>query len=225
MLMRPRGVFLTLLYREWLLYCRKPSQIINPLLFFSLFISLFPLCLSVSLNTLQALVPGLMWMGLLLSSLLSMDRLFYDEVETGFLDYFINSPMLLRLILAKLVVYWGITLGPLLAAIPFIAVFYGLDASVASVASLALIVGSPTLVILLAFLAALAANTSSRNALLPLLLLPLALPILIFGAGAVNQSLQGLNSLPLLALLLGISLISIIVGPWVISQVVRLSVE
>lgn len=219
-------IFKELLKREILIYVRKPSQVLNPLIFFFLIISLFPMGMSVELSLLQKIAPGLVWIGLLLASLLSIDRLFYNDFESGILEQQLLSKIsVLQIIYAKFIVHWFMTALPLVILCPLIAIMYGLNSSITTSLALSLLCGTPIITIIILILAAMIVGAGNRNALISLIFLPLTIPVLIFGSGSVLMSMQGLDARPILFLLLGFAMISISLGPFLVKKALYLSIE
>lgn len=218
--------FALLLAREWLVYIRKPSQILNPLLFFCLMISLFPMGMSLESATLQKVAPGLVWMGFLLASLLSMDRIFYYDFESGILEQqLISSISILKIIYAKLLVLWIFSVMPLILIMPIVGLMYNLSFIAVLTLIGALLCGTPIISVLLVILAALVLGAANRNALISLIFLPMSIPVLIFGSGSVLLVMQGLNGGPVILILLGIALICLTLGPYLVRHGLYLSVE
>ncbi len=220
------ALFFGLIQREYRVYIRKPSQILNPLIFFLLIITLFPMGMSLENSLLQKIAPGLVWLGVLLSSLLSLDRVFYQDYESGILEQQLisNWPML-GLIYAKLVILYLVSTIPLLLLTPIIAVMYGLSGGACWVLCLSLICGTPILLVLLVALAAMVLAAGNRGGLVSLIFLPLTIPVLIFGSGSVLIELQGVNGMPIVLILLALSMFCLSLGPFLIRKSLYLSVE
>lgn len=215
-----------LLKREFLIYVRKPSQILNPLIFFFLIISLFPMGMSIESAILQKIAPGLVWIGLLLASLLSIDRLFFYDFESGILEQQLLSPIsMLQIIYAKFLVHWLMTTFPLIMICPLMALMYGLNSSVTITLILSLLVGTPIICSIILILAAMIVGAGNRNAMISLIFLPLTIPVLIFGSGSVLMTMQGLNANPILLLLLGFALVCLTLAPFVVKKAIYLSIE
>ena len=220
------SLFKTLFYYEGLLYLRKINQVINPLIFFILIISLFPMGVSIEAALLQKIAPGMVWLSFLLASLLCIDRIFLYEFESGILEQqLLSSISMLPRIYIKLVMHWLMTAMPLILICPILGVMYDLSVNAIGALSLSLLVGTPIITLLITLLASMMLGVGNRGALLSLLFLPLTTPVLIFGAGSVLVLQQGLDPKPLCLLLLGLSMISWTLGPFLIRKCLHLAVE
>lgn len=209
--------------RSLLLCIRKPSQVLNPVLFFLLVISLFPLGMSVDKTVLHQVAAGLVWVAALLSILLSLERLFQLDFDSGVLEQdVIQATPLPLIVLVKIFIFWLMTVVPLLLLSPLLGGMLGLTAHEIMVLMLSLLVGTPVVIMIAAILAALTVGLGSQSVLLSLLLLPLTIPVLIFGAGSVVVSAQGVSALPLLLLMSALCLVSFSLGPFVVAGALRL---
>jgi heme exporter protein B len=206
-----------------LLSLRKPSLILNPLLFFLLVITLFPLGLSPSTQILHQIAPGLIWVAALLSALLGKERLFQADYEAGVLEQTVLQSMSLSLYaFVKIIVFWLFSLFPLLLLSPLLGVMLHLSFSETGVLMLSLLLGTPVVNVMVSIIAALTVGVGEDNALMSLLLLPLTIPILIFGAGSVLMVMQGASAFPLLLLLSALCLVSVSLGPFAVAFALRL---
>lgn len=211
---------------EILIYVRKPSQILNPLLFFFLIISLFPMGIAIEMKTLQEIAPGLVWISVLLASLLSMDRVFYFEYCSGILEQHLLSPVpLLKRIYSKLAVHWLMTALPLILICPLLGIMYGLSAQVIGSLMLSLLYGTPIISVIMMILAAMVLGAGNRSSLVSLVFLPLTVPVIILGAGSVMMTQQGLEANPIRLILLGIGMICLTLGPFLVKKCLVLSLE
>lgn len=188
-----RGPFTGLLRRDLLLALRGRTELMLPLLFYVLVATLVPLSVSPDAATLAGLAPGIIWVGALLATLLSLDRLFRSDFDDGTLDLMLLSPAPLPvLILAKVLAHWLVTGLPLLLVSPLLGLFLALpDAAMGTLAA-SLLLGTPVLSLVGAVGVALTVRVRQGGALLALLVLPLYVPILIFGANAVAAAADGL---------------------------------
>ena len=212
--------------REFLVYIRKPCQILNPILFFLLIISLFPMGGAVELQALQKLAPGLIWISVLLASMVSIDRIFYYDYQQGVLEQYWISPVPLEyMIYAKFIIHWLMMLVPLLAALPFVALMYDFSLMSTMVLAGALLVGTPIIAMIIMCLATLVLAAGNQNALFALIFMPLMTPVLIFGSSSVLMQQQGLDSTPILLLLLGVALLLLVLGPMLIKKGLALALE
>ncbi len=196
---------LALLRRDLRLAWRSPGDSANVVLFFVLTVVLFPLGVGPAAETLARIAAGVIWVTALLSCLLSLDRLFRDDAEDGSLDLIALSPTPLEfLVLGKVLAHWLATGVPLIVASPLLALLLHLpgDAYLALLATLLL--GTPTLSLIGAIGAGLTLGARRGGVLIALLILPLYIPVLIFGVAAVDAAAQGLEMRPHLLLLGGL---------------------
>lgn len=187
--MNSLAVFITLIHRDLLLVFRTPGQAINPLAFFLMVSSLFPLGISPERQTLAELSGGILWIGALLAVLLSLDSLFKGDQDDGALDCLLLSPHPLPLlVLAKVLSHW-ITTGLCLTLMaPLCALMLHMPVEVIPVLVLSLLVGTPVLSLMGAIGAALTVRVRRGGVLLTLISLPLYIPTLIFGTGAIRAA-------------------------------------
>ncbi len=184
--------FAAVIRRDLLLAWKKPGDVLNPLFFFAMVASLFPLAVGPSPEQLILNGPGVVWVAALLATLLSLNSLFLSDFEDGSLDQIILSPHPLPLLgLGKAVAHWLLNGLPLVLLSPLIAMTYRMPAAVVGVMMLTLALGSVSLSLLGSIGAALTVGLSRGTALLSLLILPLAMPILIFGARTVSLAAAG----------------------------------
>ena len=204
------SAFWRVLRRDLTLAFRRRGDIANPLLFFVLAVTLFPLGIGPEPQRLAAIAPGVIWVAALLATLLSLDSLFRSDFDDGALEQFLLMPQpLSALVLAKVLAHWLVTGLPLLLLSPLLGVVLRLNGEgiLALMATLAL--GTPVLSLIGAIGIALVVGLRRGGMLLSLLVLPLYVPVLIFGAGAVAQSQMGLpysGQLALLGALLALAL-------------------
>lgn len=183
-------------------------------LFFVLTAALFPFGVGPEANQLAAIAPGVIWVTALLAVLLSLERLFLADYEDGSLELMALSPVPLEFtVLAKVLAHWMTTGLPLIAAAPLIAILFNMPVDALPVLALAMLLGTPTLSLIGAIGAALTLGARRGGVLVPLLVLPLYIPTLIFGVSAVDAALLGFPVRPHLLLLAGILLISLVVSP------------
>ncbi len=219
-------VFLALLGRDLRLALRQGSDAGLVLAFFVLAVLLFPFGVGPSPATLSAIAAGIIWATALLAALLSLDRLFLADFEDGSLDQIALSPLPLELaVLAKAAAHWLATGLPLTLLSPLLAVMLHLPAAglPALVATLAL--GTPVMSLVGAIGAALTLGARRGAALLPLLVLPLYIPVLIFGAAAVEAAAGGLDLLPRLGFLAGFLLAALALAPWAAAAALRQALD
>lgn len=214
------------LKRDLTLMLRRRSEVINPLVFFALVITLFPLGISPDTDLLAEIAPGLLWVAALLATQLSLDALFRGDYDDGSLEQLLLAPQPLpALVLAKVLVHWLLTGLPLALMAPLLGLMLALPAGSYAVLALSLALGSASLSLIGAIGAALTVGLSRGGVLLSLLVLPLYIPVLIFGAGAVQVAVLAGNALPYLALLGALLSASLMLAPWAIAAALRISIN
>jgi heme exporter protein B len=201
-----------LLRRDLLLVWRRRGDALNPVLFALLVATLFPLAIGPEKSTLALIAPGVVWVALLLSGLLSLDTLFRGDLEDGSLEMLLLAPQPLALMLfGKVLVHWLTTAVPLLIATPLLAELLYLPQGLLPVLMTSLLLGTPLLSLVGGIIVALTVGMRRSGMLLALLALPLYVPILILGAGCVAAAAQGLPYTGALLLLgAGLALLTIL---------------
>lgn len=196
--------------RELLIAFRSKSQCLNPLIFFVIVVSLFPLALDPSTATLHLIGPGVIWVAALLAVLLSLDDVFARDHRSGCLEqWLLSSHDLNYLIFIKLLSHCVVIGLPLLLISPIIGLMLQFDAQTTGVLLLSVALGIPTLIFLGGLASALTVGLSNGNVLVALLVLPLSIPLLVFASHSVSASLQHLpvaSSLSFLAAMLGLAI-------------------
>ena len=186
------GGFTAIVRRDLLLAWKRPGDILNPLFFFAMVASLFPLAVGPSPEQLVLNGPGVVWVAALLATLLSLNSLFLSDFEDGSLDQIILSAQPLPLlVLGKAAAHWLLSGLPLVLVSPLISMTYRMPVGIIGVMMLTLVLGTISLSLLGAIGAALTVGLNRSNALLSLLILPMAMPILIFGARTVSLAAAG----------------------------------
>lgn len=216
----------SLLRRQWLLGLRRPVQVLNPLLFFALVVTLFPLGLGPSPDVLARFAAGILWIVALLSNMLGVDGLFRDDFEDGSLDQLLlaEAPLYL-LVLPYLLVHWLLSGVTLALASPLFALMLGLPTAGIPVLVGALLLGSGVMSVLGSVAAALTLGLRRGGMLIALLVAPLYVPVLIFGAAAVQAALDGLARGPYLALLGALLCAALALGPLAVAAGLRISAD
>ncbi|HAZ7574020.1 heme exporter protein CcmB [Legionella sp. PATHC032] len=210
--------------RELLIQVRQIRYLVNSCLFFLMLLFIFPLTLRPELMLMRMFAPGLVWMAILLSMLLSLERLFQQDYEQGVLEQWLVSGQALNLLVtAKVLAHWLVSVTPLLILSPVIAILFSFNVWETCILLLSLICGTPAILFLCALAAAFSVGINQRGALMALILLPLTLPLLIFGSGTLSVAMQGLPVSGYLALLLAMSLLAIGFLPYAIAAVIRIS--
>lgn len=214
------------LRRDLTLALRSRAELAIVLVFFLLVTSLFPLGLNPEPALLAAIAPGIAWVAALLANLLGLPRLFAADYGDGTLEQIVLSPAPLpALVAGKVLAHWLATSAPLVLLAPLAGLQFGLDGASIAMLALSLALGTPILAWLGAIGAALTLGTRGGAALLALLVLPLAVPVLIFGAGAVESSRAGLGAEAHLSLLGAGLIMASVFGPFATSLAVRISFE
>ncbi|MCK0538357.1 heme exporter protein CcmB [Alcanivorax quisquiliarum] len=218
------SVFAATLRRELLLGLRTPAEIINPLFFFVVVVSLFPLALTPSPETLRLLAPGVVWVAALLAVMLSLDSLFRRDEECGALEQLLVAPGELYLpVLARLCAHWLLTGLPLVLVAPLLGYMTYLPVEVLDTLWQSLLLGTPALTVIGAIGAALTVSVRRGGILLALLVLPLYVPVLVFGAGSVGRALDGMEVSSVLAVLGAILALAVSLGPFAVALGLRIS--
>jgi heme exporter protein B len=217
-------LFIKQFKREWLIQMRQIRYLINSCLFFLMLLFIFPLTIRPEIQLMRTIAPGLIWMAILLSMLLSAERLFQQDYEQGVVEQWLVSGESLSVIVsAKALAHWFFNLLPLLVLSPLVAVLFSFSAWETWILILSLLCGTPALLFLCALAGAFGVGVNQKGALMALILLPLTLPLLIFGSGTLNIAMQGMPVSGYLALLLAMSVIAVGFLPYAIAGVMRIS--
>jgi heme exporter protein B len=220
------AVFTLVVRRELLLALRRKGDVLNVLVFFVVVASLFPLGVGPEPNQLRAMAAGVTWIAALLAAVLSLPRLFAADHADGTLEQMLVAPQpLLVVVLAKIAAHWLLTGLPLALTAPLIGLQYDLPADALGVLLASLLIGTPVLSLLGAAGAALTLGVRGGGALLGLLVLPLFVPVLVFGAGAVTAVLIGINPSAHLSLLGAFLAVSSLIGPWAACAALRVALD
>ena len=218
--------FLTVLKRDLILAMRRKSDVTSTLFFFVVVVSLFPLAIGPELDTLRMIAPGIVWVAALLASMLALDHMFSVDYQDGSLEQLLLTPQPLTvLVIAKVLAHWLITGLPLVLVAPLLGIQYDLSGEAIRVLLLTLLVGTPALSLIGAIGAALTLGLRGGGVLVSLLVLPLTIPVLIFGAGAVEANVSGLGSEGHLSMLLAILVMSLLLAPLATAVALRISAE
>jgi len=216
--------FRALLARDLKLAARRRSELLNPFFFYAVVVTLVPLGVGAKPELLAKLAPGLVWVGALLSTLLSLDNLFRSDFEDGSLELLLLSPYpATLLVMGKVSAHWLLTGLPLVAVAPLLAAMLGLDGPPLLVLLATLALGTPTLSLVGAIGVALTVGLKRGGALLSLLVLPLYVPVLIFGAGAVNAAAVGLPVQGQLLFLTALLVLALSLAPLATAAALRIS--
>jgi len=216
-----------LLMRDMRLAVRLGGGAPIGVLFFLIVVTLVPFALGPDLALLRRIGPAILWLGALLASLLALDRLFAADHEDGSLDVIVMSHLPLELMVAvKALAHWLTTGLPLVIAVPVLALFLDLEPRAMGAVALTLLVGTPALTCIGAVGAALAVTLRRGGLLLAVLVLPLTVPVLIFGVAAANAAVVGPAPFgPPFTILCALSLMSFVVGPFAAAAALRHGLE
>ncbi|CAD6875793.1 heme exporter protein CcmB [Methylomonas fluvii] len=218
--------FWAIIRRDLLLAFRRRAEMANPLFFFVLVVTLFPLAVGAQPNLLRAMAPGVIWVSALLAALLSLDGLFRSDFDDGSLEQMLLSPHALSiLVLGKIIAHWLVTGLPLLLIAPLLAVFLGLPEQAMGTLWLTLILATPLLSLIGAIGVALTVGLRRGGMLLSLLVLPLYVPVLIFASGAVDRAASGLPVGAQLNILLAMLLSALVLVPLPTAAALKMSVN
>ncbi len=220
------NIYLKTLKRDLHVALRNPSSVLNPLLFFIISESLFPLAISPEASVLSQIAAGIIWVASMLAVLLSLNALFHHDYENGILEQMITSHHSLPLlILSKITAHWLLTGIPIILLSPLLGVFLFLDDNGIKVLMITLLLATPSLSLIGSIGASLIVGIKNSGMLLSLLILPLYIPILIFASSAVSQAQFGLSidsQLYFLAMFLVLSLMS---APFISAIALKISLE
>jgi heme exporter protein B len=216
--------FYYLLIRDLRLALRNRHELANPLIFFILVVSLFPLAVTPTPEVLQAMAPGVIWVSALLAVLLSLDRLFKQDYDDGSLDQLMLSPNpLMILVFAKVTAHWLLTGLPLVIVAPLLGLFMAMPPEAVSVLIYSLLLGTPVLSLIGAIGVSLTVAVNRGGVLLSLIVLPLYIPILIFGANAVDVAMDGLSVKGQLFFLAAVLALAVSLAPLATSVALRIT--
>ncbi len=220
------SVFLSLVQRDLLLAFRRRTEVLTGLFFMVIVASLFPLAIGPEMDFLRRMAPGILWIGALLSSLLSLPRLFEADFLDGSLEQLVLLPSSLAMnVSAKMLAHWLLSGLPLVLLAPLLGLQFDLKPDVLWSLMLTLLIGTPVLTAFGAIGAALTLGVRGGGVLLSLLVLPLMVPVLVFGTGALEAQLGGLGLQAHLSLMLALMLTSLALSPFACAMAIRLAVE
>ena len=217
---------LAVINRDLYLAVRQGGATFLALVFFLLTVTLFPLGIGPEPAILARVAPGVLWVAALLAAMLSLDRLFQADFEDGSLEQLVLSGLPLGgIVLAKIIAHWLTTGLPLLLAAPVLAVLLNMNDEGFAALLLTMLIGTPALSLIGAIGAALTLTVRRGGVLLSLLVLPLYIPVLIFGVSAIDAAVHGLNAKPHVLLLAALTLASLPLCPWAAAAAVKLPLE
>jgi heme exporter protein B len=220
------GVMWSVFKREVSLAMRHKGEVLMPLVFFVLIASLFPLGVGPETAQLQRMAPGVLWVSALLSAMLSLQRLFATDYADGSLEQMaLSTTPLMLLVAAKTWAHFVLSGLPLVLIAPLLGLQYGLNADALGVLMLTLLLGTPALTLIGSVGAALTLGVRGGGVLLSLLILPLFIPVLIFGAGAVQAHMTGMGADGHVSLLAALLVLSAFFAPLAATAAIRISLE
>ena len=212
--------------RDLVLAMRRRADVLTTLIFFVMVVSLFPLGVGPEMAMLRKMAAGVLWVAALLSSMLSLGRLFSADYLDGTLEQMMLAPQSLSmLVLGKMTAHWMVSGLPLVLMAPVLGLQFDMSGQALGVLIVGLLLGTPILSMIGAIGAALTLGLRGGGVLLSLLVLPLCIPVLIFGTGAVEAVSSGLSIVSHLTLLGALLVLALVFTPWVSAQALRISME
>ena len=220
------SAFFAIIRRDLLLVFRRKSEVLTILFFFIIVTSLFPLGIGADSGLLRKIAPGIIWVAALLATILGLSRLFTSDYADGTLEQMTLSPTpLVLLVGGKITAHWIVCGLPLVLLAPVIGIQFDLNSETLGTLILALLLGTPILSLIGAIGAALTLGVRGGGVLLSLLILPLYIPVLIFGAGAVFASSVGLDVSGHFSLLAALLVLSLAFAPWATAASIQIAIE
>lgn len=220
------GAFRAFLSRDLKLAIRHRGELANPLLFFVIVVSLFPLGITPETAVLRLMAPGLIWVTALLATLMSLESMFRPDFEDGTLEQMLLSPHPTAvLVLAKIAAHWLVTGLPLLLLGPLLGLFLSMDSAALATLFYTLVLGTPVLSLVGSIGVALTVGLRRGGALLSLLILPLYIPLLIFASNAVGGAAAGLGVSGQLYFIGALLVLSLTLAPLATAAALRISVN
>jgi len=220
------GLLFLVIRRDLLLAMRRRSDVLTTLFFFVMIVSLFPLGVGPEPDMLRKMAGGVVWVSALLASMLSLARMFSADYLDGTLEQMMLSPQSLSvLVLGKIVAHWMSSGLPLVLIAPVLGLQFGMPVQALGMLMLALLLGTPVLSMMGAIGAALTLGLRGGGVLVSLLVLPLCIPVLIFGSGAIQAVSSGMSAASNLALLGAFLLLALVFTPFVTAQALKISME
>ena len=215
-----------IVWRDLILAWRRRSDILSTVFFFVIVVSLFPLGIGPETQVLRLIAPGVVWVAALLASMLSLGRLFANDYQDGTLEQLLLTPQpLFLVVIGKVLAHWIIAELPLVLIAPLVGAQFDLSTRTLWVLFVSLLLGTPILSLIGSVGAALTLGLRGGGVLISILILPLYIPALIFGAGAVEATIMGVTPAPHLYLLGAFAVVSLLFAPWAASAALRISLE
>jgi heme exporter protein B len=219
-------MFRWIVARDLMLAWRRRADVLSTLFFFVIVASLFPLGIGPETNLLRTIAPGVVWVAALLASMLSLGRVFRNDYQDGTLEQMLLTPQPLYLVVVgKVLAQWLVAEVPLVLMAPLLGVQFNLPSDALLILLVSLLIGTPILSLIGSIGAALTLGLRGGGVLIALLILPLYIPVLIFGAGAVDASISGMSVQANLYLLAAFLVVSLVFAPWATSAALRISLE
>jgi len=219
-------IIFAMVARDIRLALRRQADIVSALFFFIIVVSLFPLGIGPEADILRKLAPGVLWVAALLATMLSLPKLFADDHRDGSLEQLALAPHPLGLVVTgKVIAHWLISGLPLALLAPVLGIQFDLGADALMVLTLSILIGTPALSGIGAIGAALTLGLRGGGVLVSLLVLPLYIPVLIFGAGAVDATVSGLGGEAHLSLLAALTLAALGFAPWASAAALKIALE
>jgi len=212
--------------RDLLIAARRRSDVLTTFFFFVIVVSLFPLGVGPQPDTLREIAPGVVWVAALLAAMLSLARMFGADYADGTLEQVVLTPQpLTLLVLSKILAHWLTTGLPLVLVAPLLGLQFDLPGDALATLMVSLLIGTPALSLIGAVGAALTLGVRGGGALTALLVLPLYVPVLVFGAGAVGAAESGLGAQSNLLLLGAFLMVTLAFAPWAASSAIRIALD
>lgn len=219
-------MFRWIVARDLTLAWRRRADVLSTLFFFVIVVSLFPLGIGPETQLLKEIAPGVVWVAALLASMLSLGRVFQNDYHDGTLEQMLLTPQPLYLVvLAKIFAQWVVSEVPLVLIAPLIGLQFDLAPDTLLVLFVSLLIGTPILSLIGSIGAGLTLGLRGGGVLIALLILPLYVPVLIFGSGAVAANITGMSAQAHLLLLGAFLVVSMVFAPWATSAALRISLE
>jgi len=215
-----------IVWRDLILAWRRRADMLSTAFFFVIVVSLFPLGIGPETQLLRTIAPGVVWVAALLASMLSLGRLFANDYYDGTLEQLLLTPQpLFLVVLGKTLAHWIIAELPLVLIAPLVGVQFDLSSETLKILFVSLLIGTPILSLIGSVGAALTLGLRGGGVLISILVLPLYIPALIFGSGAVAASIMGTNPTPHIYLLGAFAIVSALFSPWAAAAALRISLE
>jgi heme exporter protein B len=219
-------MFRWIVVRDLTLAWRRRADVLSTLFFFVIVVSLFPLGIGPESQLLRSIAPGVVWVAALLASMLSLSRVFENDYHDGTLEQMLLTPQpLFLVVLGKVLAQWLVSEVPLAVVAPLLGVQFDLEPRTLWILFISLLIGTPVLSLIGSIGAALTLGLRGGGVLIAVLILPLYVPVLIFGAGAVDASIISGNIQANMLLLAAFFLLALVFAPWATSAALRISLE